>query len=279
MFCGRFQQASSILENAEDRFLQIAREYAWLNPHMTLSVDWFGGDQFEITATDPSWIKWKPSDPTSPHWYTAEHLERLIAGYLKHDKTIGRDRTVRELVAEFRGLSGSAKQKAVLEATGLSRAPLSQLVKEQAIDREAVEAILTAMKAESRPVKPDMLGIIGKQHFEMRFAEAGYEMETFDYRREMAVDDGVPWVLESAFGYCPGTEEDEHKHSGRHLITGINWSPGIINPFRTLGRFGSLDSLLSEQYVRWNEPVIMVLHLACARVEYTDRGKSAVVLT
>ena len=41
---------------------------------------------------------------------------------------LGRDRTVRELVAEFRGLSGSAKQKAVLEATGLSRAPLSQLV-------------------------------------------------------------------------------------------------------------------------------------------------------
>ena len=31
-------------------------------------------------------------------------------------------RTVRELVAEFRGLSGTAKQKAVLGATGLARA-------------------------------------------------------------------------------------------------------------------------------------------------------------
>ncbi len=43
-------------------------------------------------------------------------------------------RTVRELVAEFRGLSGSAKQKKVLNATGLHRAPLSKLVTEAGVD-------------------------------------------------------------------------------------------------------------------------------------------------
>ena len=50
-------------------FLQIADHYAWLNPHMTLRVDVFG-QRSEFTATDQSWVKWKPSDPTSPHWYT-----------------------------------------------------------------------------------------------------------------------------------------------------------------------------------------------------------------
>ena len=32
--------ACSILEDAKGRFLQIAADYTWLNPHLTLSVDW-----------------------------------------------------------------------------------------------------------------------------------------------------------------------------------------------------------------------------------------------
>ncbi len=101
--------ACSILADAKDRFLQIADDYAWLNPHLTITIDWFG-EPMTVMATDPTWAKWKPSDPTSAHWYTTQHLERLIAGYIAHDTDSGRMRTVRDLVAEFRGLSGSAKQ-------------------------------------------------------------------------------------------------------------------------------------------------------------------------
>jgi hypothetical protein len=58
----------------------------------------------------------------------------------------------------------------------------------------------------------------------------------------------------------------------------VNWSPGIINPFRELGSFGqSLDTILSQQRADRDEPVILVLQMSCPRVEYTDRGKSAVV--
>ena len=65
----------------------------------------------------------------------------------------------------------------------------------------------------------------------------------------------------------------------RRLVTGVNWSPGIINPFRQLGSYGeSLDSILQQQRVGRDEPVIFVLHVACPRVEYLDRGKSAVVV-
>ena len=84
--------------------------------------------------------------------------------------------------------------------------------------------------------------------------------------------DGVPWVIETAFGWCPQAQS-------RRLVTGVNWSPGIINPFRELGEFGaSLDTILSQQRADRDEPVILVLHMACPRVEYTDRGKSAVVV-
>ena len=62
------------------------------------------------------------------------------------------------------------------------------------------------------------------------------------------------------------------------LVTGVNWSPGIGNPFRTMGRSGaSLDTLLQNQRV--DEDCVVVAHLASPRVSYTDRGKSAVVIS
>ena len=182
-------------------------------------------------------------------------------------------RTVRELVSEFRGLSGTAKQKSVLGATSLAREPLTTLVNGSDLDRGAITRLLEAMKANSRPVKPTGLGTIGRDHFKRRFESFGCEMESFDYRRVMDTTDDVPWVVETAFGWYPESKV------GRYLVTGVNWSPGIINPFRELGRFGqSLDTILSQQRAERDEPVILVLHMACPRVEYTDRGKSAVVV-
>jgi hypothetical protein len=127
-----FSPRSNLLD-AEGRFLQITEDYTWLNPHLTLAINLFG-DRRLSEATDPVWAKWKPSDPTSAHWYRPEYLARLIGAYLAHDQDNGRIRTVRELITEFRGLSGTAKQKAVLEATGLSREPLSAFINGSAID-------------------------------------------------------------------------------------------------------------------------------------------------
>jgi hypothetical protein len=39
-----------------------------------------------------------------------------------------------------------------------------------------------------------------------------------------------------------------------------------------------LDAILSKVHANASEPVIAVLHLACPRVAYTDRGKSAIVV-
>ena len=68
--------------------------------------------------------------------------------------------------------------------------------------------------------------------------------------------------------------------NGYRVITGVNWSPGIVNPFRSLGRSGqSMDAILQEQRAGRYEPVVMLLHMAMPRVEFTDRGKSAVVVS
>ena len=147
----------------------------------------------------------------------------------------------REFVSEFRGLAGTAKQKKVLQATGLGRASLSTLRNGDGLDAGLIRSLLAAMRENSAPVKPEQLGIIGKAHLQRRFAAAGCEMQSFDYRRVVGCSDGLPWVIETAFGWCP-------EASYRRLDTGVNWTAALVNPFRVLGRFGaSLDTILSQQ--------------------------------
>lgn len=42
--------------DAKHRFLQIAHGFGWLNPHLTMEIDW-EGEQIRIAATDPTWTK------------------------------------------------------------------------------------------------------------------------------------------------------------------------------------------------------------------------------
>jgi DNA topoisomerase VI subunit B len=265
--------ASSILDNDPDQFLQIAQSFAFLNPHLTLSLDYFG-DVTRWEATKSDWQKWLPCNPTSPHWYREGDLARLISAYISQDIDSERNRTVREFIREFRGLTSSAKQKLVLGDTGLARESLDALVDGVALDDERVAELLVAMKAHAAPVAPRVLGIIGKAHMEARCRELGAEMESFNYGKKVGVTDGLPWVIETAFAW----RGDENNDS-RILVTGVNWSAGMVNPFRQLGPMGeSLDTVLAGQRIdRW-DPVIFLLHAACPRVAYSDRGKSAVVL-
>ena len=249
------------------RILQLLHGYIFTNPHLTLNVtidDWH--DQWP--ATIPDWKKWRPNDPAPVQWYSVENLERLIAAYLGNDK----DLPIREFVALFRGFSGSAKQKKVLDATGLARCSLSSLTRGDTFDHEAIKALMAAMCAESRSVKPTALGIIGKDHIAQRMALCGANADSFKYDRRIGETNGIPWFIENAFAYCPDL-------FSRELVTGVNWSPGILNPFRELGSLGqSLDSVLQELRAARDEPIVLLIHMACARVSYTDRGKSAVLM-
>ena len=83
----------------------------------------------------------------------------------------------------------------------------------------------------------------------------------------------MPDVIETAFGWCPDGANE------RRIITGVNWSPAIGSPFRSLGAYGkSLDTILSKQRSGRDEPIVFVLHLARPRIEFTDHGKTAVVI-
>jgi DNA topoisomerase VI subunit B len=269
--------ASSILDDAKPRFLQVADDFGWVNPHLSLSVDWDrgGGDPTRSLAppTDADWRKWRPSDPTSPHWYDTVRLGRLIGAHIAHAEDHNRPcQTVREFVSEFRGLSATAKAKSICEGARASRLSLAEFYGNGDSDR--VEALLDAMKGQSRPIKPQDLGVIGRDHLLAKFKTAGVAPESFDYRFACFEHRGLPYVAEAAFGYCPDDRDD------RRIVTGVNWSPAIgADPFRSLGPYGeSLDSVLTRQRAERDEPVVAVLHLACPQVEYLDRGKSSIAI-
>jgi DNA topoisomerase VI subunit B len=258
------------LKDAGKEILQIVNGFTFLNPHLTTHIEWF---EFIATkpATDPSWKKWKPSDPPcgSAHWYDLERFKRLIAAVISDDRDKGRDTLVRDFIKGFRGLKGSAKQKAVLDRACMARKPLSHLADEDGLKDEPIQILLNAMLEETEKIKPAQLGIIGKDHLAVRFEMDNSDMKSFQYKRVMGEDEGIPFVLETAFAY---RENDESKQ-----ILGVNWSPCIGNPFRQLA-YGGLDGLLQEQRIEWDSPTLFFMHLASARVDYLDRGKSALVI-
>ena len=84
-------------------------------------MEWFG-ERTSIAATDLAWSKWKPSEPTSPHWYTTAHFERLIGAYIKHDADKGRERQFKVIdlglrLADIKGL----QREQVCAITGVTK--------------------------------------------------------------------------------------------------------------------------------------------------------------
>jgi hypothetical protein len=262
--------------------------FALFNKHASITLNWFGNKKV-WQATETDWQKWRPYQPTSPHWYEPRHLERLIGAYITHEREAGVDRLVSEFIAEFDGLTGSPKRTKVLTEAGLKRARLSEFVREGHIDGERIALLLDAMKRHTKPVNPKRLGVIGEDHLRVRLLAMGVQPESFRYeirtypakskKSQPAPDEkaslmGLPYVLESAFGYLGPKAQDD-----RRIYAGANWSAAIKNPFRAFGGTGEgLEAALTRLHAGGNEPIIFVLHLAHPRPDYTDRGKSALAI-
>ena len=106
----------SNLDDAKRDFLQLADTFTWLNPHLSLSVTWDGERVFEAERTSLDWTRWRPSAPTSAHWYNEETLQRLIGAEVAYAEDHGlSQRPVRDFIADFRGLSSTAKTKAICD--------------------------------------------------------------------------------------------------------------------------------------------------------------------
>jgi DNA topoisomerase VI subunit B len=122
--------------------------YATFNPHaaFALATDALS---LKLAATDRMWQKWRSNWPTSAHWYSSETFRALIAAYIAMERRGGSARTVREFVAEFDGLTGSLKQKSVLQMAGLSKAALHDLAAKGSVKVRDADRLLSVMKHET----------------------------------------------------------------------------------------------------------------------------------
>jgi hypothetical protein len=269
------ETACHLLEAAKGRFLQVIADFAGFNPHLRLRWRWDDIEGVEdVTIAD--WRKWRTCDPTSAHWYNSDRFARYIAARVARDQDIGyASRTVREFIKELDGLSGSGKQKIVLEAATAARTPLATF-----FDRgsEAVSGLLRACKAQTRPVKPEALGVVGAEHLLRYCLSNGAAAETFQYRKHLGTIEGVPYAIELAFAYCPDEDYDQGTRPRRLITAGVNFSSVIGSPFERLSPFESLHSVLSRHHVNFDDPVIAVLHYTCPRVDFADRGKGTLTL-
>jgi len=269
-----------LLQYAGNAFRRLIESYVWFNPHLTLRGVWFGQEFVNVKATSPNWEKWRPRNPTSPHWYDESRLQRYLAAHVARDRDLGQRRTVREFIAEFRGLSGTAIQRKVLAEVGCSHQSLAQFFGVEEVNRNGIAKLLAAMRRYSKPVAPKHLGVIGGEHLKQRFLAAGGNIETFKYQcRKGMTPDGIPYVVEFAFGLHQSGLTQGAAVS-RKIITGANWSAAIHNPFRAFGSTGEgLENTLAKVRANASQPVICALHLASAYIQYADRGKSSIILT
>jgi hypothetical protein len=113
-----------------DAIRELLRQFIWVNPHLTLRFTVDGKSMLKHDATNPAWTKYRACDATSAYWYSLEQFERYAAALIDRDqqKRPGTSRekiTVREFVAQFRGMSATEKQKQILRELGAAHMSLS----------------------------------------------------------------------------------------------------------------------------------------------------------
>jgi len=235
----------------------LIRSYAAFNPHASFTLN-----EKTYKATNTTLRKWKPSNPTSPHWYAEEELRNLMAAYIYSEQNGGKPKTVREFVSEFRGISSTAKQKVVTQ--GFEGLYLHDLVKGDDIDMKRLTKLHNAMKAISNPPKPSSLGAIGKEHLVNWMVNyANVVRSSIQYTRRLSAG-SLPHVLEIAFGI----RKNETRR--RKIVTGLNWTPTLNIPLK------DLDELVQEMRLDWFDPVVLVIHIARPLFNYIDRGKTRI---
>lgn len=255
-------EASYNGKTAVRRFLRLLATFAAVNPHATFTCR-SGGESRVYTATDPDWRKWHVDKPTPAHWYTTAQMRALIAAHLKHDDTT----TLRQFVGQFAGLSGTQKQKGVIEAASVGTA-LGDLVTDDGIDETATTRLMHAMREASKAPKPRTIGVIGRKHLEAWIATQARDTDPISYR----IADGTlrkgraewPYVIEVAVAVI----RDEVP---RNIHIGVNWSA----PTKPLA---FLDVHLNRAQIEPTDPLMIVVSIAIAEAAFSDHGKSRLEL-
>ena len=217
-------------------------QFVWCNPHLTLVLAKNGKTLLRHHATNPDWAKYRSCDATSAHWYTLEQFERYAGALIEHDREIRitkskstrRNFTLREFIAQFRGMSAHEKQKLISRKLGALHMSLYRFFgSESEVNHRSMEKLLRLVQKHTRPVRPELLGIIGEEHLRSLCKSAGGEPQSFKYFLSAGQDaKGVPYVVEIAT--CPFKRWVDGKQEQNKAVD--HWSPISVPPSTTHSR-------------------------------------------
>jgi len=188
---------------------------------------------------------------------------------------------VRDFIAQFRGMSATEKQKQILHELGASHTTLHRFFgSETRVNHECMHKLLRLVQKQTRPVRPELLGVIGEEHLRRLSLDLGGEKKSFKYFVSAGHDaKGLPYVVEIATcafkEWVTGTGNNAPE---RQLITGVNFSATLENPFSTFRGMEGMEEILTDLRAGSAAPVIVCVHYACPHIEYLDRGKSRIGL-
>ena len=265
-----------------DEIAELLRQFVWVNPHLTLKLVMDGKTVIRSNPSNPAWWKYRACDASSAHWYSLEQFERYAGALIDRDQTnkVRGKITVREFAAQFRGMSSTDRQKQVVRQLGASHLSLHRFYgSESEVKHQRMQKLLRLLQQHTRPVRPELLGVIGEEHLQRLCVSIGGEAKSFKYFSSPGYDaNGLPYMVEIAT--CPykkwvGGNEDAR---GRELITGVNFSATLENPFQTFRGMECLDEILTELRAGSGAPVIVCVHYVCPHIQYLDRGKSRIGL-
>jgi DNA topoisomerase VI subunit B len=261
-----------------------ARAFALFNPHASVKIRAGRGECLACLPGNPAsgwfyrplaafpggWRKFLPTDAISPYWYDQASLAKLVFAHAARARGEGKDVTLRDFVRTFAGLSGTGKAKAVCDQLSALRR-LSDFEHEN-----QVAALLEAMRGLTRAPPPDVLGVVGEEHFRERL-DLWFGVRRWWYRRVSGTAGDLPFVVEVALA--------ETRDPGR-LFHAVNFSPTYDDPLAgtrlydgeldAVGIAGFLGQAHALPYRSAGSPAhtAAAVHLICPALQFLDRGKT-----
>jgi hypothetical protein len=276
------------IEIDSDAISELLWQFIWVNPHLALQFTVDGKAVIRCKASNPDWMKYRACDATSAHWYTLEQFERYAAALIGRDREfrkrhpqIGREKiTVRDFIAQFRGMSATERQKQILRELSAAHMSLSRFFgSEMEVNHQRMKKLLSLVQKHTRKVRPELLGVVGEEHLRRLSTAAGGEKQSFKYFLSLGHDEaGLPYVVEIATCAFKQWVRGKERAPGRLLITGVNFSATIENPFESFKGMEGMEEILTEARAGKYAPVIVCVHYASPHIEYLDRGKSRIGL-
>lgn len=229
----------------------------------TKTEDFYQG-QVDFPA---SWRKFLPTDLPSAWWFNLTDFGALVYAHI----TQSDDLTLRDFIKQFRGLTGSAKVKAVAEKLcGISR--ISELEQHP----QLIPTLYQAIREAAVPPSANVLGLVGPEHFKRCFND-WYGVERFWYKKATGMADGLPFAFEVAVAQTA-------KYGGAHYA--LNFSPTFDDPLKgvrleadEITANGVISFLVQGHALPsqgWDIYSAVAYHLTCPSLTMLDRGKTNV---